>query len=175
MFNPTLKLLATLMIAVTAALVTQPMRAGAIDTLVITENSSTALTAILNGTTALTVTPNGADNWTINLTGVSPPVGDHASGNWLEPDAAGFINQVGVDTVGSPNQLLVRSDFGPGFTTGLANNTTDTTHFTRSGNPLFVTFNDLGDVATVPDGGTTFSLLGLSLMGLGFLRRKIAA
>jgi hypothetical protein len=38
--------------SVTAALVTQPMRAGVIDTLVITENSSTSLTAILNGDTA---------------------------------------------------------------------------------------------------------------------------
>ncbi len=43
------------MVAIAAALVTQPMRAGAIDTLVITENSSTSLTAILNGN-PLTVT-----------------------------------------------------------------------------------------------------------------------
>jgi VPDSG-CTERM motif len=32
-----------------------------------------------------------------------------------------------------------------------------------------------GDVATVPDTGTTFSFLGLSLMGLAFFRRKIPA
>ena len=57
-------------VAITAALVTQPMRAGAIDTLVITENSSTSLTAILNGN-SLPVTPNGADHWTIALAGVS--------------------------------------------------------------------------------------------------------
>jgi hypothetical protein len=44
------------MIAITAALVTQPMRAGTIDTLVITEFSSTSLTAVLNGTTFLNVT-----------------------------------------------------------------------------------------------------------------------
>jgi hypothetical protein len=49
MSKSTLKMLPALMIAITAALVTQPMRAGAIDTLVITENSSTSLTAILNG------------------------------------------------------------------------------------------------------------------------------
>ena len=53
------------MIAVTAVLVTQPMRAGALDSLVITENSSTSLTAILNGTTSLTVNPISADNWFI--------------------------------------------------------------------------------------------------------------
>ena len=169
MSKSTLKLLPALMIAITAALVTQPLRAGAIDTLLITENSSTSLTALLNGTTFLTVTPNGADNWFINLLGISARSG---SPQWLEPDAAGFINDVIVDA-STPNQLIVRSDLGPGFTQGLANNTADTTHFTLSGNLLFVTFNDLGDVATVPDTGTTFSLFGLSLMGLGFLRRKL--
>ena len=160
------------MIAIIAALVTQPMRAGAIDTLVITENSSTSLTALLttpSGTTSLTVTPNGADNWFINLLGISARSG---SPQWLEPDAAGFINDVIVDA-STPNQLIVRSDLGPGFTQGLANNTADTTHFTLGGNFLFVTFNDLGDVATVPDTGMTFSLFGLSLTGLGFLRRKL--
>ena len=46
-----------LAIAIVAALVTQPVHATAINTLVITENSSTSLTALLNGTTSLTVTP----------------------------------------------------------------------------------------------------------------------
>ena len=172
MSKSTLKLLPALMIAIIAALVTQPMRAGAIDTLLITENSSTSLTAILNGDTAnpLSVTPGVlADNWSIALTGVG---GGTDLTQWLEPDAAGFINFV-FFTTSTPNQLLVRSDFGPGFTVGLANNTADTTGFTLNGNPLSVTFNDLGDVATVPDTGTTFSLFGLSLTGLGFLRRKL--
>ena len=56
MSKSTLKILPALMIAITAALVTQPMRAGTIDTLVITEFSSTSLTAVLNGTTFLNVT-----------------------------------------------------------------------------------------------------------------------
>ncbi len=48
MSKPTLKLLPALMIAIAAALVTQPVHAGVIDSLVITENSSTSLTATLN-------------------------------------------------------------------------------------------------------------------------------
>src|SRR5438034_4961080 len=63
--------LVSLAIAIAAALVTQPVRATAIQTLVITENSSDSLTALLNGTTSLTVTFDFADQWTIALTGVS--------------------------------------------------------------------------------------------------------
>ena len=168
------------MIAIAAALVTQPMRAGAIDTLLITENSSTSLTALLttpSGTTSLTVTPDpfaAADIWFIALLGISPQSGTFAATRWFEPGAADFINDVILDTLHLPNQLLVRSDMGPEIFIGaLANNTADTTSFTLNGNPLSVTFNDLGDVATVPDTGTTFSLFGVSLMGLGFLRRKL--
>jgi hypothetical protein len=164
------------MIAIAAALVTQPLRAGAIDTLVITEFDSTSLTATLNGTTSLTVTPNGVEIWLIDLTGVGAPSGTNSGNNWTEPDATGalgFVNNVVVDSTNFPNQLRVRSDFGPGFTGALTNNTQDTTDFTLNGSPLYVTFNDLGDVATAPDTGTTASLLGLSLTGLAFLRRKL--
>jgi VPDSG-CTERM motif len=171
MSKSTLKILPALMIAIIAALVTQPMRAGAIDTLLITENSSTSLTAILNGTTSLTVTPGLADNWSIALTGISGLGGFDATASWTEPGAAGFLNLVSFQS-NHPSTLFVRSDFFNG-NLGLANNTADMTFFTLNLNPLFVTFNDLGDVATVPDTGTTFSLFGLSLMGLGFLRRKL--
>ena len=165
MSKSTLKMLPALMIAVSAALVTQPMRAGAIGTLLVTENSSTSLTALLNGTTSLTVTPNGADTWFINLTGVGGSIQA-----WAEPDVADFSNVVLFDAA-RPGQLRVVSEVdAPG---ALANNTADTMHFTLGGNLLFVTFNDLGDGATVPDTGTTFSLFGVSLMGLGFLRRKL--
>ena len=46
---------------------------------------------------------------------------------------------------------------------------------TSDGVAIDVTFNDHGDTARVPDTGTTGSFLGLSLMGLAFLRRKIPA
>jgi len=167
MSNSTLKILPALMIAIAAALVTQPMRAGAIDSLVITENSSTSLTATLNGN-PLSVTLNFPDVWTIALAGVSGTAQQWAE---PEPDAFGLGNAVETDPF-TPNQLLVISDFGPAFLP-LPDGTPDTTRFTLNGNPLSVTFFDKGDVATTSDTGTTASLFGLSLTGLAFLRRKV--
>jgi hypothetical protein len=172
MFNPTLKILSALMIAIAAAFVTQPVRASVINTLVITEKSSNSLTAILNGDTAnpLLVT-GGNDSWTITL---------NLNGNvifgaqiWTEGAAFGLNNFVEA----LPNTITVVSDRDTGVT-GIANNTQDTTSFdirssTGSTEPLYVTFNDLGDAAAAPDTGTTASLLGLSLTGLAFLRRKL--
>jgi len=171
MSKSTLKLLPALMIAITAALVTQPMRAGAIDTLVITENSSTSLAATLNGN-PLSVEFGFADAWFIHLAGLGPLFSTQI---WGEPDAAGKVNflQVGIFNFNlSDTGLGVSSDVS--FPeSGLPDGTPDTTTFTLNGNPLSVTFFDKGDVATVPDTGTTFSLFGLSLTGLGFLRRKL--
>src|SRR5947207_4043985 len=62
--------LVSLAIAIAAALVTHPVRATAIQTLVITEFSSTSLTATLNNN-PLTVTNNGADLWFVALVGFS--------------------------------------------------------------------------------------------------------
>jgi len=42
-----------------------------------------------------------------------------------------------------------------------------------NGGFINVTFNDNGDTVAVPDTGTTASLLGLSFMGLAFVRRKL--
>jgi hypothetical protein len=57
------------MIAIAAALVTQPVRASVIDNLVITENSSTSLTATLNGN-PLSVTFR-QPVWDIAVAGIS--------------------------------------------------------------------------------------------------------
>jgi hypothetical protein len=169
MSNPTLKLLPALMIAIAAALVTQPMRATAIDTLVITEFSSTSLTATLttsSGTTSLGVTPFGADQWFISLAGVSTLTGSPFTQSWFEPGAAGFVNEVSFNQRLFPNQLFVRSDLGPGFTNALTDGTADTMHFFLSGSLLSVTFFDKGDVATTPDTGSTLGLLSLSVVAL---------
>jgi hypothetical protein len=173
MSNPTLKLLPALMIAIAAALLTQPVRATAVDTLLITENNSTStgLTAMLttsSGTTSLPVTFNAADAWFIALTGISASASATSpfTQNWFEPEA-GFVNEVSVNPRLFPNQLFVRSDQGPGFTLGLADDTTDMTHFTLSGVSLWVTFDDDGDVAApVPDTGSTLGLLSLSVVAL---------
>jgi hypothetical protein len=147
-------------------LVTQRTRAGAIDTLLITENSSTSLTAILNGTTSLNVVNTGTDHWTINgLTGIT------GAGLWMEPGPAGFGNLVFASAT-SPGNLFVISDNQQ--VGGIPDNIPDSTSFTLGGAALSVTFHDLGDAATVPDTGTTFSLLGFSLTGLAFLSRKLS-
>src|SRR5437762_9469942 len=104
--------LVSLGIAITAALVTQPVRATAIQTLVITENSSTSLTALLNGTTSLTVTPNGADHWTIALPGVGVASLGSAQLFWAEPEA-GFANLLQAQPNGGvpvPGQIVVASE-----------------------------------------------------------------
>jgi hypothetical protein len=169
MSKSTLKILPALMVAITASLVTQPTRAGVIDTLVITENSSTSLTATLDNN-PLSVTFSFDDGWSIALAGVSA-AGGHSSfiQAWSEPGAAGFVNKVIVGA--EDNQLLVRSDFPR--PSGLADGTPDTTNFALNGGPLSVTFFDKGDVAAAPDTGTTLSLFGLSLTGLAFFRRKL--
>jgi len=175
MTNPSFRIfkfstLVSLGIAIAAALVTQPVRATAIQTLVITENSSTSLTALLNGTTFLPVTTNfSGDNWSITLMGVSGPGGSPVSSqDWFEPGgaAAGFVNTVGFSSLNSPNQLSVISDRGPGFTGALTDGTSDTSDFTLNGSELDVTFNDKGDVASAPDTGSTLGLLSLSVVAL---------
>src|SRR5438876_4128059 len=103
--------LVPLAIAIAAALVTQPVRATAISTLVITENSSTSLTALLNGTTSLNVTPGAnAETWFITLAGFGGPFpGLGGQQFWAEPDAAGEVNlvQTSTNTLG---QIFVQSD-----------------------------------------------------------------
>ena len=148
-------------VAVVAALVTQPMR-GSISTLVITENSSTSLTATLNNN-PLMVTFSSADHWTIPTS----QLGGAFSGTqvWQEPAPdTGLFNTVqgqpvfGIISVGSENISGL---------TGLPNNTADTTSFTLGTTPVSVTFNDLGDgAATAPDTGSTFGLLALALAAL---------
>jgi hypothetical protein len=164
--------LVSLGIAIAAALVTQPAIA-IVQTLVITENNSTAsgLTAMLTvgtTTTSLTVTnnpnnPGTDDQWFIALPGVTGGIA--AFQNWTEPGAAGVLNVVQF-AVATPNELFVRSDFDSGFTGGLADGTADTTTFRLNEVELDVTFIDKGDVASAPDTGSTLGLLSLSVVAL---------
>ena len=155
--------LVSLGIAIAAALVTQPVRAIPIQTLVITETSSTSLTALLNGTSFLNVFPNpsATDDWTITLAGVGNTHGlTSFTTAWVEPDSAGFVNIVTAFL----GELTVTSEIL--HDTGLANGATDKTDFTLDGVELDVTFNDKGDVAAAPDTGSTFGLLSLSVVAL---------
>jgi hypothetical protein len=155
-------------IAIAAALLTQPVRATAINTLVITENSSTSLTAVLNGTTSLGVTLNFSDDWTIGgLAGIN-----NAETLWTEPGAPSTVVNLVQSASVNGGTIIVHSDQDFGLS-GIPDGTKDTTTFTLNGVELDVTFHDNGDVAATPDTGMTASLFGLSLAGLAFFRRKL--
>jgi hypothetical protein len=142
--------------------------AQAVDTLVITENSSTALTAVLNGTTQLPVTNNGLDLWTVGLAGING-----GGEGWNEPGALGtqgFVNKVDGNGPTAPN-LTVTSELYFGVPL-LPDGATDTSHYTLNGAELDVTFHDNGDVASAPDIASTLPLLGLSLAALGIFAKR---
>ena len=171
----TLKILPALMVAITAALVTQPVRAIVINSIVITENSSTSLTVTYNGSTSgITITFIEGEEWLVNLPFA---VTNGTAANWTEPEDSSLFNYAEF-IGGSRNRLIVHSDaalfgFPHQFPLG-ANGTPVDFGINLSDNvAVQAVFNDNGDVAKTPDTGTTFSLLGLSLMGLAFLRRKL--
>jgi hypothetical protein len=174
MSNPTLKILPALMVAV-SALVAQPVFGGAIEpTLTLTEVSNTQLDwgwDAVGGGSSGSITAVLADEW-LNTSISGPTLSGLAEGSatWTEPENAGFHNYANVaytptgwivvtvdsDVIGTGSILDgMATDFG-GFQVKFVDNAATSE-------------------ASVPDTGTTFSLLGLSLMGLGFLRRKIPA
>jgi hypothetical protein len=93
------------------------------------------------------------------------PVTFSESPQWTEPDNSSFVN---VLTTSGNNQFFVNSDFFPNSTVPLADESTFANFGTdtRDRAPISVTFDDDGDVATVPDTGSTSALLCLSLAGL---------
>ncbi len=162
------------MAAITAAFVTQPVFGSVIDLdhqLIFTENSSSSLSATYDGAT-LTPTFVSTDEWTLQTNVRSLFV--VVFRQWEEPGSASSINVFQLS--GSNGLVTIDSDqsggtvFGDGFTfVAVGTDSSD-------GVPIDVTFNDNGDTAAgVPDTGTTGSLLGFSLMGLAFLRRKLPA
>ena len=164
--------LTTLMIA--ATFVTSTMFGQvAMPTPVITftEHSDTNLTATYTNssglTTNLTVTANpffAADAWIVDTSPVVP-TGVY---DWSEP--GGGSNRVEAIT----SRFFVFSDnFGPGLSSNNEISTVPIAVDNSTGSSVYGIFNDLGDTAAVPDTGRTASLLGFSLVGLAFLRRKM--
>jgi hypothetical protein len=151
-------------VAIISALATRSVSAQpAPHSLVLTETSSTTLTATYDGS-ALVVDVNyiSTDHWGVT---VGFPVTFSGSPQWTEPDNSSFVN---VLTTFGNNQLIVNSDFFPNSTVPLADEST-LANFgtdTRDGAPISVTFDDDGDIATVPDAGSTLALLSLSLTTL---------
>jgi hypothetical protein len=72
--------------------------------------------------------------------------------------------------------FLVQSDQPSGSSSPLPDGSTDKTTFTVNGAELDVTFIDKGGDGPsggVPDTAATLPLLGLSLAGLGILRKRL--
>jgi hypothetical protein len=141
-----------------------------VQTLVITENSSSSLTATLNNGAPQTFVSSG-DSWTIPLPGLS----QNGLGFWQEPGETA-VNSLEVRRI-FPNpipQFFIQSDQPALPNSGLPDGSTDKTHFTLNGAELDVTFTDKGDKPSgVPDAAATLPLLSLSLAGLAILWRKL--
>jgi hypothetical protein len=146
------------------------MAQGQVQTLVITENSSTSLTWDLNGVSH-TITP-GPDAWIIMSTALAGISSSGTNVFWQEPGET-TVNYVNGSPLGSLGELNVFSDRVAIGVLVLPNGATDKTHFTLNGAELDVTFNDNGDSPSVPDTATTLPLLGLSLAALGFAKRRL--
>jgi hypothetical protein len=159
--NPSLKVfklpaLASLGIAIG---LTQPVFGDVIHQLVITEKSSTSLTATFDGT-PLSVTMTVPDTWVVNL---PAPInnGFLVAGQWVEPENSGDVNIVQGSRF---SFVTVNSDVGG---TGVANSTTiDFGTYSADGAAIQATFNDKSDVASAPDTGCTLGLLFLALTAL---------
>jgi hypothetical protein len=157
------------MVAIAAALMTQPVFGGGVvaNSIVMTENSSTSLAVTYNGS-SLTVTPISPDLWSFTL-----PAGFLSLGQpqWTEPGNSSLVNYVDFT---SNLVAIVHSDI-------LSNSAFSTNADgafvgvgTVPGGPVVASFTDLAAASEgVPDTGATFSIFGLSLMCLGFLRRKL--
>jgi hypothetical protein len=151
-------------IAIAAAVVPQSVSGVTINnTLDITENSPTSLSVTYNGSTSgVTVTLVTTDRWNVIL-----PVTATAPGfaQWIEPENSSLVNvveEVATDT------YLVRSDVSPqSFSTPVPNGTpTSFGNDPSDGVPIIATFHDNAAPTEVPDTGSTFALLLLSLIAL---------
>ena len=154
MSKSTLKILPALLVAITAVFVTQPVFSVTDHQLVLTENSSTSLLAYYDNT-QLMVTFIGPDEWDVALP-TSVRFGGLA---WFEPGTTSAVNSIELVV-----QLRVDSDAIAGGNPAPNGFTYVATGTDSSDNRnVDVTFNDNGDVAAVPDTGSTFALLSLAL------------
>jgi hypothetical protein len=162
-------------VAITAALLTQPVF-GAISPVhqfVLTENSSTSLAVTYDGSPLTVLQPPGfPDEWNFALpTGFLATVGLQ---QWTEPENSNLVNAVSFGTA-MTRAGIVQSDFSLNTQFPINADGASVLVGTDGGVDVFASFTDnaVTSEATVPDTGTTYSLFGLSLMGLAFLRRKL--
>ena len=156
-------------IAAAAALVTQLALAHSI---VLTELSPTTLTATYDGN-AVAVAPFAPDFWEVTFSTVDfhvvvhPPVGFIPLGTWLEPENSAVGNYVELFPGGN---VVTQSDSSVPVTPFVDESTVSNVgNDTRDGESVSMTFDDDAAGAerhTVPDTGSTFALLFLSLITL---------
>ena len=159
------KIVLSLAVGITAALVSQPVFAGVIEhQLVLTENSSTSLTATYDGsTTGVTVTFLSRDTWMVLFPQVSF---GHSFPAWNEPENSGLLNLILLFE--AENHLTLHSDFSaPDFTGAKDGTTFHNIGFANSdGAPVSLTLFDNAGAAEAPETGSTLGLLFLSLVAL---------
>src|SRR5437773_8582913 len=158
------KIILSLAIAITAALVTRPVFAGVIEPhqLVITENSSKSLTVKYDGSTAniLNLTLVSPDVWSFFVTGFFFPPGSPSLA-WVEPENSGLGNRVDI----LPTQVVVNSDVSTTLLL-LASGATVPNVGTAGFDLVHVsmTFIDIVGVVETFETGATLSLRFLSLV-----------
>jgi hypothetical protein len=135
--------------------------------IVITENSSTSLTATYDGSTSgVLVVNNGQNVWHVTFSRANFNSSTNRVG-WVEPENPALLNDLFFGFAAS-NTVTVLSDGSFAFLVAQDESTkpfmgTDST----DGGSISVTFDDDGDVArTVPDTGSTFALLLLASVAL---------
>src|SRR5258708_7375959 len=160
------KIILSLAVGITAALVTQPVFASVIEhQLVLTENSSTSLTVTYDGSTTgggVVVNFVAPDTWQVVFpqANVSFGFGFFA---WVEPENSGLINAI---TLGGGDAFTLFSDTP--FSSGAKDGTTfHNIGFANSdGAPVSLTLFDNAATAEAPETGSTLGLLFLSLVAL---------
>jgi protein with PEP-CTERM/exosortase system signal len=170
--TPSFKLLPALIVTIITAWSAHSALGSAIPTLTLTEVSSTELDYswdAAGGGSSGKLTDSTPNHWlALPISGPTLGVNTGLTGDWKEPEApTSQCNIVDVSFISGSWKLGVVSEAG--FPGTIENGRAVTS-------PNFdLVFNDNGDapVAGVPDTGTTASLLGFSLAGLAFLRRKL--
>ena len=158
------KLYTPLGIAIAAAIVPRPASAGTVNnTLLITENSPTSLSVTYNGST-LTATPVGPEQWHVVF-----PFSFHSifTKQWIEPENSSLVNRVSFPMF-IFNTLTIFSDVTPigPPSSRVPDGTAVQIGTDNNGVPVIATFDDDAGRTEVPDTGSTFALLLLSLIGL---------
>jgi len=169
------KMISSLALSVTAAMLAQPLFAGVIPAhdIQITENSSTNLSATFDGA-PVTVQNTTSDRWTLTFSNTFT-FGSFDLDVFAEPEDNTMTMANLVEGTGT-NQLFVRSDILSGHTT-FPNGTPFVEFLSISGSQtaVSITFFDNGDGAKVPDLGSTSALLFLSLIALVAVSRRRSA